>query len=210
VKLWDAALAEIPLIAILRGLQPERAIDVADVLFLAGFRIIEVPMNSPDPLLSIERIAGKYSGQAVIGAGTIIDAATVSDVVNAGGQLIVAPNLNFQVGEQAASLGAKWCPGVTTPTEAFSALEHGADMLKFFPAEIVSVQALGAMRAVLPVDARCAVVGGITPKKMADYLNAGANGFGLGSALFKPDYSLDELRKRADHFITAMGQFKER
>ncbi len=210
MDLWDASLADMPLIAILRGLHPARAIEVADVLVQSGFRIIEVPLNSPNPLDSIERIAGQYSGDVIVGAGTVVDAASVSDVVNAGGQLIVSPNLNPEVGEKTIAQGAKWCPGVTTPTEAFAALAQGADLLKFFPAEIVSVSALAAMRAVLPANARCAVVGGITPEKMADYLNAGANGFGLGSALFKPEYSLDQLRTRADGFISAIGLYKSR
>lgn len=207
---WEQALEEIPLIAILRGLTPGRAVDVADVLVSAGFRIIEVPLNSPDPLVSIERIAAKYSGDVVIGAGTVVDASSVNDVVNAGGQIIVSPNMNPMVGRSAAELGVKWCPGVATPSEAFSALDLGAYMLKFFPAEIISAQALAAMRAVLPSNARCAIVGGITPNKMADYLSAGADGFGLGSALFKPDYSMDELRKRAESFVSELGKYKKR
>ena len=198
------AFVQNPLIAILRGLEPNRAIDVTDVLFDAGFRIIEVPLNSPEPLVSIERIATKYSSQIVVGAGTVLTPSGVTDVVNAGGQIIVSPNLNSNVGARALELGADWCPGVATPSEAFAALEQGAHMLKFFPAEIITPSAIGAMRAVLPADARIAVVGGITPEKMASYISVGANGFGLGSALFKPTYELDELKKRANSFVSAL------
>jgi len=205
---FNNAFAQNPLIAILRGLEPDNAIQVADVLVQAGFRIIEVPLNSPEALVSIERIAAKYSDSIVIGAGTVLTASDVSDVVDAGGQIIVSPNLNPQVGTKALELGVKWCPGVTTPSEAFEALEQGAHMLKFFPAEIVSPSALGAMRAVLPANARIAIVGGITPDKMASYLTVGANGFGLGSALFKPNYDMDDLHKRAVTFVDALDQYK--
>lgn len=205
---WKKALADNPLIAILRGLQPERAIDVAEVLVQAGFRIIEVPLNSPKPLVSIERMAERYSNDIVIGAGTVLSASNVNDVVEAGGQVVVSPNMNPSVGAAAIQHGIKWCPGVATPSEAFTALELGADMLKFFPAEIISPEALGAMRAVLPATARVAVVGGVTPDKMAKYLSAGANSFGLGSALFKPDYDLEELRNRAEKFITEFSRHK--
>jgi len=210
MDLWEAALTDNPLIAILRGLQPARAIEVADVLVQTGFRIIEVPLNSPQPLVSIKHIADKYSNKVVVGAGTVLSSASVHEVVAAGGQLIVSPNLNAQVGASAIELGVKWCPGVATPSEAFAALELGADILKFFPAEVISPQALGAMRAVLPQSARTLVVGGITPEKMASYFNVGANGFGLGSALFKPDYELPELRKRAEAFISELGKHKNK
>jgi len=202
------ALADNPLIAILRGLAPDRAIEVADVLIEAGFRIIEVPLNSPEPLVSIETIAKEFSDAAVIGAGTVLTCQDVSNVVDAGGQIIVAPNMNPLVGSKALELGAKWCPGVATPSEAFAALDLGAHMLKFFPAEIISPSALGAMRAVLPTQTQVAVVGGITPDKMADYMNVGANSFGLGSALYKPEYDKKELRNRADSFVSAYRRYK--
>jgi len=207
--LWESALMDKPLIAILRGVEPARALDVADVLVEAGFQIIEVPLNSPDPLISIERIAAKYSDSVVVGAGTVLNDSSVIDVVQAGGQLIVSPNINAQVGAKAIELGVKWCPGVSTPSEAFTAIELGANMLKFFPAEIISPAALGAMRAVLPTDTKTAVVGGITPDKMNEYVNAGANGFGLGSALFKPEYDMAELQQRAEAFISEFNRLKE-
>ena len=205
---WETALAENPLIAILRGLKPEHAIEVADVLIQAGFRIIEVPLNSPEPLLSINRITSKFADKAVVGAGTVLTDKAVFDVVEAGGKLIVSPNMNPQVGAKALELGVKWCPGVATPSEAFTALELGADMLKFFPAEIISPNAIAAMRAVLPVQTQIAVVGGINPEKMADYIKAGANSFGLGSALFKPSYSVDDLHQRATAFVSAFNRHR--
>lgn len=208
MKLLDAALAENPLIAILRGLEPTRAIAVADVLVEAGFRIIEVPLNSPDPLVSIRHIAEKYADQIVVGAGTVLSSDDVSAVVDAGGQIIVAPNMNPHVGAKALELGVNWCPGVATPSEAFEALELGAAVLKFFPAEIIPPKAIKAMRAVLPKQAQVAIVGGITPDTMDDYLAAGANSFGLGSALFKPDYELDELQERAVAFMNALTRFR--
>lgn len=201
MNLWDQALVDNPLIAILRGLTPDKAIAVADVLVDSGFRIIEVPLNSPDAFVSIELIAKKYGDHAVIGAGTVLNTENVAAVVDAGGQIIVAPNMNPLVGQRAIELGAKWCPGVFTPTEAFAALNLGASVLKFFPAELVPPKAIAAMRAVLPKNAIVAAVGGIAPDTMSDYLKAGANSFGLGSALYKPGYDMAELGQRARAFV---------
>lgn len=210
MTLFDRALAANPLIAILRGLEPDRALDVAGVLVDAGFRIIEVPLNSPDPLRSIERIALKFGDNVIVGAGTVLTENDVSAVCNAGGQIIVAPNMNPKVGAQATSLDMKWCPGVLTPTEAFAALELGAAVLKIFPAELAPPKAISAMRAVLPKDALVAVVGGITPETMDEYRAAGADSFGLGSALFKPSYDMSELKVRSEAFVTAFEQGKNR
>ena len=200
-KNWQNALDAMPLIAILRGIDPADAVAVADVLVDSGFRIIEVPLNSPAPLQSIEAIARKYSNDIVVGAGTVLTTEAVMDVTNAGGQIIVSPNLDHDVGLHTNTLGLKWCPGVMTPSEAFTALKLGAALLKFFPAELISPQAIAALRAVLPGEAQVAVVGGVTPDNMAPYVAAGANGFGLGSALYKPEYSLDEIRQRAERFV---------
>ncbi|WP_419908908.1 2-dehydro-3-deoxy-6-phosphogalactonate aldolase [Hoeflea sp.] len=208
MSLWQEVLAENPLIAILRGLDPGRAIDVADVLVDCGFRIIEVPLNSPEPLRSIETIAGKHGDRVIVGAGTVLSAGDVSDVVGAGGSIIVAPDMNPEVGGRALSLEVPWCPGVLTPTEAFGALRLGASVLKLFPAELVSPQAIAALRAVLPQDALLAAVGGITPETMRPYHAAGADSFGLGSALFKPTYELDELRQRAAAFVKTYAELK--
>ncbi|MBS9718067.1 2-dehydro-3-deoxy-6-phosphogalactonate aldolase [Pseudohalocynthiibacter aestuariivivens] len=203
MTLWQDALTQNPLIAILRGLEPDNAVSVAEVLVDAGFRIIEVPLNSPDPLVSIKRIAAKYGDHIVIGAGTVLTADEVSAVVDAGGQIIVSPNMSPEVGARAIQLGAKWCPGVMTPTEAFEALRLGAAVLKFFPAEMVSPAVFSAMRAVLPKSALVAAVGGIKPEIMRSYYAAGVNSFGLGSALFKPGDGLDELAQRARVFVEA-------
>jgi 2-dehydro-3-deoxyphosphogalactonate aldolase len=204
MTLWTDALADNPLIAILRGLHPDRALDVADVLVNAGFRIIEVPLNSPSPLTSIARIAARYGDSTIVGAGTVLTAGAVGDVAGAGGTVIVAPNMNPAVGRAAVAAGLHWCPGVMTPTEAFAALDLGASLLKFFPAELVPPKAIAALRAVLPRDARIAAVGGITPPDMVAYRAAGTDGFGLGSALFKPDYDLPEIAARARSFMAAL------
>ena len=199
----DTHLKEMPAIAIIRGVTPDEAIDIGHAIYEAGISIIEVPLNSPEPLKSIEAIADKHGDKIVVGAGTVLAENQVTDVVNAGGQIIVSPNLNTAVGKRTLELGAKWCPGVMTPTEAFLALDHGASILKFFPAELVPPRGIAAARAVLPKDVVVAAVGGITPETMVDYYNAGSNGFGLGSALFKPDYTLEEIKRRATEFIKA-------
>ncbi|MEH6522430.1 2-dehydro-3-deoxy-6-phosphogalactonate aldolase [Sulfitobacter sp.] len=208
MTLFDRALAANPLIAILRGLEPDRALDVAGVLVDAGFRIIEVPLNSPDALRSIERIAMKFGDSVIVGAGTVLTENDVSAVRDAGGQIIVAPNMNPKVGAQATSLDMKWCPGVLTPTEAFAALELGAAVLKIFPAEMAPPKAISAMRAVLPKDALVAVVGGITPETMGEYRMAGADSFGLGSALFRPSYDMLELKARSKAFVSEFEKGK--
>jgi len=210
MNLWETSISENPLIAILRGLEPDQAIPVAEVLVEAGFRFIEVPLNSPDPLISIRAIALQFGNRVVVGAGTVLSAKDVTDVVEAGGQLIVSPNLNPHVGAKTRELGASWCPGVATPTEAFTALELGASVLKLFPAEVIPPSAVRAMRAVLPAETVIAMVGGITPDTMDDYLAAGANSFGLGSALFKPEYSIDEIERRALDFIAAFNRSDSR
>jgi 2-dehydro-3-deoxyphosphogalactonate aldolase len=192
------ALATTPLIAILRGLDPEQAPDVADVLVEAGFRVIEVPLNSPSPLHSIERIAQRVGDTAIVGAGTVLTEKDMLSVADAGGQIIVAPNMNTSLGVVTVRKGLAWCPGVMTPSEAFEALEIGACVLKLFPAEMIPPKAVAAMRAVLPRDALVAAVGGITPDRIA-----GTDAFGLGSALFKPDYALDEIAQRAKRFVHA-------
>ncbi len=208
MTLWQDVLKDNAMIAILRGLEPERAVEVADVLVDAGFRIIEVPLNSPSPLVSIEAIAQKHGHSTIVGAGTVLSADDVTGVVDAGGRIIVSPNMNEVVGKRAQELDAHWCPGVMTPTEAFAALELGAAMLKFFPAEIIPPKAIAAMRAVLPASAVVAAVGGITPQGMAPYHEAGADGFGLGSALFKPAYSTDDIAERARAFVAAYRELK--
>lgn len=197
------AFAANPLIAILRGLDPETAQPVSDVLVEAGFRIIEVPLNSPDPLVSLRKIAERHGAQSLIGAGTVLTVAQVEAVAEAGGRIIVCPNMNPEVGRAAVARGLYWCPGVVTPSEAFAALDLGAAVLKFFPAEMIPPAAVSALRAVLPTDTVCAIVGGLTPDTLASYHAAGVGGFGLGSALFKPGYGLDDIGRRARAFVKA-------
>lgn len=203
-----AALSQNPLIAILRGLPAENAISVSDTLVEAGFRIIEVPLNSPDPLESVAMITKQHGANAVVGAGTVLTVDQVGAVADAGGRIIVSPNMNPDVGRAAIERGLFWCPGIVTPSEAFAALEIGASVLKVFPAEMVPPAAIAAMRAVLPQHAVIAAVGGITPETMAPYFAAGVNGFGLGSALFKPDYSIEEIDHRAKAFVKKLEELR--
>ena len=196
------------MIAILRGLSPDAAVDVAGVLVNAGFRIIEVPLNSPSPFQSIERIAKVYGQEVVLGAGTVIKAADVEAVRSAGGRLIVAPNLDDEVG--AVSLGKKmiWCPGVFSPTEAFRAHASGAHLLKLFPAELYGIAGIKALRAVLPHEAQIAAVGGISPQTLADFGRAGAAAFGIGSALFQASMSIRDIERNAQDLTRAFDGFR--
>ena len=196
------AMAQLPLIAILRGLTPAEAPAIAQALVSSGFAIIEVPLNSPEPLQSIATLT-KLFPQTLIGAGTVLNAQQVKDVHAAGGRLVVAPNFNPAVVEQALALNMVVLPGVATPTEAFAALDAGAHGLKLFPAEMVSPATVKAMRAVLPQSAALMPVGGITPDSMAAYRTAGASGFGLGSALYAPGRSVQAVQDQATAFVRA-------
>jgi 2-dehydro-3-deoxyphosphogalactonate aldolase len=196
------AMAQLPLIAILRGLTPAEAPAIGQALVASGFAIVEVPLNSPDPLESIATLVAQFP-QALIGAGTVLNAQQVNDVHAAGGRLIVSPNFNPAVVVQALSLNMVVLPGVATPTEAFAALDAGAHGLKLFPAEMISPATVKAMRAVLPPNAALMPVGGITPDNMAGYRAAGASGFGLGSALYAPGRSVDQVRAAAQKFVQA-------
>ena len=196
------ALAQLPLIAILRGLTPAEAPAIGEALVSSGFAIIEVPLNSPEPLQSIAALT-KLFPQTLIGAGTVLNAQQVKDVHGAGGRLVVAPNFNPAVVAQALALNMVVLPGVATPTEAFAALDAGAHGLKLFPAEMISPATVKALRAVLPKTTALMPVGGITPDNMAAYRAAGASGFGLGSALYTPGRSAQEVRLQAKSFVLA-------
>ena len=196
------AMAQLPLIAILRGLTPAEAPTIGEALVSSGFAIIEVPLNSPEPLQSIATLT-KLFPQTLIGAGTVLNAQQVKDVQAAGGRLVVAPNFNPAVVAQALALNMVVLPGVATPTEAFAALDAGAHGLKLFPAEMVSPATVKAMRAVLPQSAALMPVGGITPDNMAVYRAAGATGFGLGSALYAPGRSVQAVHDQAAAFVRA-------
>jgi 2-dehydro-3-deoxyphosphogalactonate aldolase len=196
------ALAQLPLIAILRGLTPKEALAIGEALVSSGFAIIEVPLNSPEPLKSIAALTQQFP-QTLIGAGTVLNAQQVQDVHAAGGRLVVAPNFNPAVVAQALALNMVVLPGVATPTEAFAALDAGAHGLKLFPAEMISPATVKALRAVLPKAAALMPVGGITPDNMAAYRKAGASGFGLGSALYAPGRSAELVGEKAVAFVRA-------
>lgn len=198
------AMAQLPLIAILRGLTPAEAPAIGEALVSSGFAIIEVPLNSPEPLRSIATLTQLFP-QTLIGAGTVLNAQQVKDVHGAGGRLVVAPNFNPAVVAQALALGMVVLPGVATPTEAFAALDAGAHGLKLFPAEMISPATVKALRAVLPASTALMPVGGITPNNMAPYRAAGANGFGLGSALYAPGRSAQAVQQQAQAFVRAFN-----
>ncbi|MBX8484331.1 2-dehydro-3-deoxy-6-phosphogalactonate aldolase [Pseudomonas cichorii] len=197
------ALQENGLVAILRGLRPEEAPAIGEVLYQAGFRVIEVPLNSPQPYDSITLLRQYLPADCLIGAGTVLTPEQVDQVKEAGGQLIVMPHSDPKVLRAAKAAGLFLSPGVATPTEAFAALAEGADVLKLFPAEQMSPAVVKAWLAVLPAGTVLLPVGGITPQNMKDFLDAGVKGFGLGSGLFKPGMSVADVEQRAKAYVSA-------
>ena len=197
-------LEECPLIAIIRGVTPEEAESIGQAIIDAGIRMIEVPLNSPDPLRSIERLSARFGDRALIGAGTVLMAEEVPNVRAAGGGIIVSPNTNPAVIAASVAEGLVSCPGYFTPTEAFTAIAAGATALKLFPAEAATPAVLKAQRAVIPNDVPIFVVGGIRTDNMRPWLEAGANGFGLGSALYKPGQSAAETADKARAFVAGV------
>lgn len=204
--LFQRHFAACPLVAIIRGVTPDEAEAVGDALFEAGIRIIEVPLNSPDPLKSIARLADQLGERALIGAGTVLEPGQVADVQAAGGQLIVSPNTNVEIIAATAAAGMVSCPGYFTPSEAFAAIRAGAHALKLFPAEAATPAVVKAQRAVLPRDIPILVVGSVGPEAMASWLEAGANGFGLGSGVFKPGDTPAQVLDKARAFVAALPQ----
>ncbi len=194
---------DMPLVAILRGLAPADAPAIGAALFDAGFRLLEVPLNRPGALEAIRILAAMAPSGAVVGGGTMLSIDHVDDVYAEGGRLLVAPNCDTAVIRRGAGLGMLCAPGVATPTEAFAALDAGAHALKIFPAEMVGTAGLKAIRTVLPPDTPLWPVGGITPASMADWMRAGATGFGIGGALFQPGVTPDDIARRAREFVTA-------
>ncbi|MDR7054555.1 2-dehydro-3-deoxyphosphogalactonate aldolase [Pseudomonas koreensis] len=197
------ALAQNGLIAILRGLQPQEAAAVGEVLYSAGFRVIEVPLNSPSPYESIRILRDALPADCLIGAGTVLTPEQVEQVKAAGGQVIVMPHSDAKVLRAAKAAGLYLSPGVATPTEAFAALAEGADILKLFPAEQMSPAVVKAWLAVLPAGTVLAPVGGITPDNMQAFIDAGVKGFGLGSGLFKPGMTSEQVAVNAKAYVAA-------
>jgi 2-dehydro-3-deoxyphosphogalactonate aldolase len=200
IRAW---LDSLPLVAILRGIRPDEALAVGNALVEAGFRVIEVPMNSPEPLESIRVLSEALGQRCLIGAGTVLQPEQVTEVAAAGGKLIVMPHADTRVISAAKRAGLYCVPGVATPTEAFAAVQAGADAIKLFPAELLTPSVLKAWRAVMPRDLPMLPVGGITPENMAPYIAAGANGFGLGSALYAPGRDANDVGRRARAFAQA-------
>ncbi|HCV39752.1 MAG TPA: 2-dehydro-3-deoxy-6-phosphogalactonate aldolase [Pseudomonas sp.] len=199
----EQALAQNGLIAILRGIQPHEAAAMGEVLYGAGFRVIEVPLNSPQPLESIRILRDTLPADCLIGAGTVLTPAQVAQVKEAGGQLIVMPHSDSQVLRAAKAAGLYLAPGVATPTEAFAALAEGADVLKLFPAEQMGPAVVKAWLAVLPAGTVLAPVGGITPGNLQQFFDAGARGFGLGSGLYKAGMTPEQVAASAKAYVTA-------
>ncbi len=201
-----AWMQPLPLVAILRGLTPQEAPAIGAALADAGFHLLEVPLNSPQPLHSIELLARQLGDRCLVGAGTVLTTGQVQDVANAGRRLLVMPHADVEVIASAHALGMRCTPGVATPTEAFAALRAGADALKLFPAEQLPPPVLKAWSSVLPAGTALLPVGGITPERMAAYRSAGAAGFGIGSALYAPGTPAAEVARRARAFIDAWHQ----
>ena len=194
------------IIAILRGVTPADANSVCEVLVGAGITIIEIPLNSPDPLVSIGNAAKAFIGRAEIGAGTVLSTDDVEDVKSVGGSLIVSPDTNEEVIRRTRALSMASYPGVFTPTEAFRAVRAGADGLKFFPAEVLGAAGIKAMKAVLPREIPVYAVGGANPDNFREYFAAGCAGFGLGSYIFKPGMALGEIAQRAKAAVAAYDE----
>jgi 2-dehydro-3-deoxyphosphogalactonate aldolase len=199
-------LRQCPLVAILRGVQPHEAVAIGEALVDAGIGIIEVPLNSPDPLVSIEALAKRFGDSVLVGAGTVLTVEQVGQVSRAGGRIIVSPSTDYDVIAATAAEGLVSAPGYFTPSEAFLALKAGATALKLFPAEAATPALLRAQRAVLPRDVPVLIVGGVKPDAAGQWFAAGADGFGLGSALYKPGQTPAEVGRQARDFVTAVKE----
>ena len=192
-----------PLIAILRGISPDEVENIGAKLVSCGITRIEVPLNSPDAVTSIGRLAQSLKGQALVGAGTVLSVEQVAAVAGAGGALIVSPDCNPEIIAATKAAGMQSFPGVMTPTEAFTALRHGADGLKFFPGNLIGPAGLQALKAVLPPEVETYAVGGAAPDTFQKWIDAGATGFGIGSGLYKPGFSVEEVSRRASAIVAA-------
>ena len=203
----DAAKA-CGIIAILRGVKPSEVLDIGKALQVAGIRVVEVPLNSPDPFVSIAALADHFRGRMAVGAGTVLDAASVDKLQLAGGTISVSPDCNPAVIARAVELGLVPLPGVFTPTEAFGAIRAGASHLKLFPAEAASPVTVKAWKAVLPKHVAVYAVGGVTPANMQSWADAGCAGFGIGSNIYKPGMTADDVGRNAAAFVAAWNGLK--
>ena len=206
---FESAFAAMPLIAILRGVKPEEVLEIGQQLIEAGFTIIEVPLNSPEPVKSIGLLAEHFGDAALIGAGTVLDTGAVNDIKQVRGRLVVSPHFDPEIVKTTKKEKLYAIPGVATPSEAFAAIRCGADALKLFPGEGLPPVAVKSMKAVLPPDIPLIPVGGITVDKMEAYLKAGAAGFGIGSDIYKAGRSAAEVHTRAAEFVQAMQSLKK-
>jgi len=200
-----AAMDQLPLVAILRGIIPEQVIEIANVIKEAGFRVIEVPLNSPEPYASIHALSECMGDEVLIGAGTVLDMEQVDRVSAAGGRIIISPNVNTDVIGYSKEQGLYSLPGFYTPTEAFAAIRAGADALKMFPADTLGPRGLKAMSAVLP-SIPVLPVGGVSADSMSDFIQAGARGFGLGSGLYKAGMDTEAVKVNAEAYVDAYRQ----
>lgn len=196
--------ADTPIIAILRGVTPEEVLEVGSAILETGVPVLEVTMNSPRPLESIKLLSEKYGGSKLIGAGTVTTVEQVQDVYDAGGRIIVSPNTDVKVIEATKRLGMFSAPGCFTPTEAFQAYYAGADVLKLFPCDIIGTKGIKAMRATLPKDSMVAAVGGVNAGNMADFVKVGTNGFGIGSAIYAPGKSINDIKAGAEELVSSV------
>ena len=198
------------IVAILRGITPDFVLEVAECLVQCGIKTIEVPLNSPQALQSIQLLHDRFAAEAVIGAGTVLSARQVESVAQAGATLVLSPDMNVEVIERTRALGLTSIPGVATPTEAFRALEAGANALKMFPADVLGVASLKAWRSVLPADVRIFAVGGIEAGNAASFLAAGAVGVGVGGWLYRPGYTVDQVRESATQLVRSLARVSSR
>ncbi len=204
----EEALNECGIVAILRGVSPDEAIGVGQALFEAGVRVVEVPLNSPAPFLSIAKLVKEFADRMIVGAGTVLTIQDVNMLKSAGGEICVSPDCNEAVIARAKELQMVPLPGVFTPTEAFAAIRAGATNLKLFPAEAASPAVIKAWKAVLPKSVKIYAVGGVTPENMSEWLAAGASGFGIGSSIYKPGMSVDAVREAAGKLVSAWNVAK--
>jgi 2-dehydro-3-deoxyphosphogalactonate aldolase len=203
---FHARLNAMPVVAILRGVRPDEVDGIAEAIIAAGVTIIEVPLNSPDPFASIERMAKRFVGRAIVGAGTVLSVADVERCATVGAQLVVSPNMRPDVIKATVAAGMLSAPGCLTPTEAFAALDAGAHAVKLFPGELVTPAVVKAMRAVLPKSATVLVVGGVTIENAAAFRAAGANGFGVGGSIYNAGTTATEAGANAAAFVAAFAR----